>query len=171
MPTNDVSDRGHGSAAVPANSWKVLALQAGFVTVIAFLGGLVTRTQMDWYHSLVRPAIVPPDWAFGPAWTVFFVLMTAAAWVAWRRLGWPAARVPMIFWVVQLLFNFLWSAVFFGLHMIPASFFVSLFFIAAVVLTAKSFFAADRLAGWLMVPVCLWVVFASVLSLTMWIAN
>ncbi|MBE1236216.1 tryptophan-rich sensory protein [Phaeovibrio sulfidiphilus] len=154
-----------------ANPWKVLAGLSGYVVVIAVLGGVVTRGNLVWYDALNKSFFIPPNWAFGPAWTVFFVLMTAAAWLVWRRLGWPASKTPLALWVFQLVLNLSWSTVFFAWHMLAGAFLVSLVFVAAVAVTTKSFFAADRTAGLLMLPVLAWVTFASVLSLSMWITN
>ena len=77
-------------------------------------GSLVTApAAAGWYQTLQRPAFAPPDTVFAPAWTAIFLLMAVAGWRVWRRAGWTAAQAVF---GLQLLLNFGWSALFFGLQ-------------------------------------------------------
>src|SRR5262245_32175281 len=93
---------------------------AGFLAlcfVAAGVGGALTSTSVDsWYQTLVVPAWKPPDWLFGPVWTTLFFMMAVAAWLVWRRGGWPESRVPLTLFAVQLGLNIAWSGIFFGLR-------------------------------------------------------
>ena len=94
---------------VPDTAWLWLGVPAGLWIIwgIVFfiyrerlsdrltqaVGWLLTAASVgDWYQTLKKPAWTPPDWVFGPVWTVLFVLMALAAWLVWRRAGWTVLR-------------------------------------------------------------------------------
>ena len=68
-----------------------------------------------WYASLVKPALTPPAWVFGPVWTLLYLMMGIAAWLVWRTQGLTGALGPLGLFLVQLALNALWSYLFFGL--------------------------------------------------------
>ena len=68
-----------------------------------------------WYEALQKPSFNPPNWLFGPAWTVLYVLIAIAGWRVWLR---DRAGSLMKLWWLQLVLNFLWSPVFFGMELI-----------------------------------------------------
>ena len=101
----------HQVAARPLH-WVV----AGFVAVcVASLGGALTNIG-DWYFDLAKPSWQPPDWLFGPAWTLLYTMMAVAAWLVWRRGGWSAQKRPLGLFLLQWFLNALWTPLFFGLH-------------------------------------------------------
>lgn len=115
-----------------------------------------------WYASLNRPAFTPPDWVFAPVWTALYILMAFAAWRVWKKTG---LRSPeMAAFAVQLALNFLWSVLFFALHRIGAALLEIVVLDVAILATLVLFFRRDRLAGFLLLPVLAWVLFATVLT-------
>ena len=73
--------------------WLVLAglLAASFL--VAYVGGLASSSGVDgWYAAADKPPWTPPNWLFGPVWTVLYTAMAVAAWLVWRRWGWQDAR-------------------------------------------------------------------------------
>ncbi|WP_043767946.1 TspO/MBR family protein [Algiphilus aromaticivorans] len=125
-------------------------------------GSLVTApAAAGWYQTLQRPAFAPPDTVFAPAWTAIFLLMAVAGWRVWRRAGWTAAQAVF---GLQLLLNFGWSALFFGLQR-PDLALAEIFLLAgAIVWTMRAFGRVERLAAWLLAPYLAWVAFAAVLN-------
>ena len=121
-----------------------------------------------WFASLAKPPFNPPNWLFAPVWTVLYILVGAAGWLVWTRA--PAAAAMRLWWA-QLVLNFLWSPVFFGLHRIG----IALVIISLMLLAIWGFVAltARRLpwAAALFVPYGLWVSFATVLNATFWLLN
>jgi tryptophan-rich sensory protein len=115
-----------------------------------------------WYASLNRPAFTPPDWVFAPVWTALYILMAFAAWRVWKKTG---LRSPeMAAFAVQLALNFLWSVLFFALHRIGAALLEIVVLDVAILATLVLFSRRDRLAGFLLLPVLGWVLFATVLT-------
>ena len=125
----------------------------------------------DWYAALNKPAWHPPDWLFGPVWALLYTMMAVAAWRVWWRRGLWAARAALGMFLFQLILNALWSAIFFGLQMIGAAFVHITLLWAAIGVTIYLFHREDPLSIYLLLPYWLWVIFAAVLNLTLWIMN
>ncbi|MCX7800121.1 MAG: tryptophan-rich sensory protein [Fimbriimonadales bacterium] len=133
------------------------------------IGGAATGPAIaPWYAGLAKPAWNPPNWVFGPVWTILYASMGSAAWLAWRAGAKPSA---FVLFGVQLLLNALWSVLFFGLRRPDLAFFEILALFAAIVACAAAFSAASRAAAWLMVPYAAWVAFAAALNLAIWRLN
>lgn len=133
-------------------------------------GSLLTRPALQpWYGSLTKPHWTPPSWLFGPVWTILYVVMAVAAWLVWRHSSLSA--VPMWLFLLQLLLNVAWSAVFFRFHA-PGWAFVEIAVLwCAILLTTIAFGRTVLLAGWLMVPYLLWVSYAGALNFAIWRLN
>ena len=63
--------------------WTVIAIGGGVALLVAFAGGMLTVVG-PWYEGLRFPSWRPPNWLFGPVWTVLYLLIAIAAWRAWR---------------------------------------------------------------------------------------
>ncbi len=147
----------------------------GFLVVCfaaSALGALATVPQIDgWYRTLEKPSWNPPDFVFGPVWTVLYATMAIAAWLVWKQKGFVDARVPLTLFAVQLVLNVAWSWVFFGAHQLGWAFVEIVLLWSAIVATTAAFFRRSRVAGWLLVPYLVWVGFAAVLNFTIWRLN
>jgi tryptophan-rich sensory protein len=146
--------------------WLPLLLILGATGAVSALGGAVTTPEIDgWYRTLQKPPFNPPDWIFGPVWTLLFLMMAAAAWLVVRaRGGLWAARREMTLYGVQLVLNLAWSVLFFGLRSPDLAFAEIFLLLAAIVANGMAFHRVRPLAGWLFVPYFAWVSFASVLN-------
>lgn len=114
-----------------------------------------------WYQSLAKPPFNPPNWLFGPAWTILYVLIGIAGARTW--LAGPATS-GMKLWFGQMALNYLWSPFFFGLQRPP----IALVIIAALLIAILAFIAnrwnRDRTAALLFLPYAAWVAFATLLN-------
>jgi tryptophan-rich sensory protein len=136
---------------------------AGFLLVTVGGGlaiGFVTRPGA-WYAGLVKPSFNPPNWIFGPAWTVLYVLIAVAGWRVFEREPGSAA---MAVWAVALALNFLWSPVFFGAQRPAAALAVVAMLLAAIVVFIALAWHIDTSAALLFVPYAAWVAFATLLN-------
>ncbi|HKQ45867.1 MAG TPA: TspO/MBR family protein [Rhizomicrobium sp.] len=146
-----------------------------YIFLIATLGvgalaSLFTKPAIPtWYASLNHPAITPPNWVFAPVWTTLYVLMGFAAWRVWKRTG--TSSVEMGAFALQLGLNFLWSALFFGLHRIGAALIEIAVLDLAILAMLVLFIRRDRLAGLLLLPYLAWTLFATVLTHAFWKLN
>jgi tryptophan-rich sensory protein len=148
---------------------------AAFVVILlvcfaaAGLGSLATTPNIPtWYAAIAKPTWNPPNWLFGPVWTVLYICMAVAAWLVWRQGG---PRTPLTLFAVQLGLNAAWSWLFFWFHMPRAAFFEILVLLVAIAATIIAFWPRSRAAGILMLPYLGWVAFASVLNFTIWRLN
>ena len=144
-------------------------LAASYLT--SAVGGLASINAGAFYNGLVRPDWAPPGWLFGPVWLALFTLMGIAAWLLWRQGGFAAARTALTLFLAQLVFNGLWSWLFFtwGLGLWALlDIFVLWLLIAA---TLAAFWRRHRLAAALLLPYWAWVSFAAALNFSLWRLN
>ena len=133
--------------------------------VILGLGGALLTTIGQWYRDLRKPSWQPPDWLFGPAWTLILGLAGWAFVLAWRGADTPADHATLIWlYVINGVFHFLWSPLFFTLKrpdwaLIEVPFLWTSVLALCVVLRDFSV-----LASWLIVPYLAWVSFATILN-------
>ena len=149
---------------VQRTNLRPVALAALAAVCVALLGGLVTDLN-DWYFSLQKPSWQPPDWAFGPAWTVIYALTAAAAVVAWRHSDSQTSRQNLlIVFLFNATLNVTWSLMFFRLQRPDwALVEVTLFWLSIVALIAVCA-RRNPLSAWLLAPYLAWVSFAAFLN-------
>lgn len=124
-----------------------------------------------WYEALVKPSWTPPNWVFGPVWTLLYILMGVAAWLVWKRDGFKEARAALSLFLVQLALNALWSYLFFGIHRIDLALFEIVVLWILILVVTSLFLTRERLAGLLMLPYLSWVGFATFLNFALWQLN
>jgi translocator protein len=152
----------------PSPPRQALAL-AGFiaVTFCAPLLGIFAMPD-QWYATLTKPTWNPPSWIFGPMWSLLYLLMAVAAWLAWRRAGWQRA---LWIYFIQLALNAAWTPIFFGAHQIGWALVEIIVMWFAILLTMRAFFQVSKPAGWMLAPYLAWVSFAAFLNFTLWRLN
>lgn len=137
------------------------------------VGSVFTTPSIDgWYSTLVRPALNPPAWVFGPVWTTLFALMGIAAFLVWKKgLDRKDVRIALGIFIGQLVLNTLWSIIFFGLHSPGGALIEIIFLWLAILATIIAFAKISKPAAWLLVPYILWVSFAGYLNFSIWSLN
>lgn len=145
------------------------------VAGIAYLGSLATIPNTEgWYASVRKAPWSPPNWVFGPAWSVLYVCIAVAGWLIWRS-GWTrdgrnAARPALILYGVQLGLNALWTPVFFagyprvGEAAWWGAMVIMVLLIACVLGLIVTGARWSQAAAWLLVPYVLWLLFAATLN-------
>jgi len=143
------------------------------VFTTAFIGSAATIPNIPaWYEALNKPFFNPPNWLFGPVWTLLYLIMTVSCWrVIDQTRGTAKWRMVVGIFAVQLFFNGLWPVVFFGMHEPGLALPVVIALDLSVYATLWIFFRIDRLSGLALVPYALWVSFASVLNLAIYGLN
>lgn len=139
----------------------------------AFIGSIFTMPAIPtWYAGLVKPALSPPAWVFGPVWTVLYILMGIALYLVWSR-GWEHKNVQVAtaIFAVQLVLNVLWSYLFFGMQAPYFALIEIVLLWIAIVMTAAAFYRVSVPAAVLLVPYILWVSFAAYLNYGIYILN
>jgi translocator protein len=141
------------------------ALLAGalFCIVLAVAGGLLTRLS-PWYYALRQPAWKPPDWAFGPIWTVVFICLTFGIAYAWDAASGPQ-RLLMIGAIgINGLLNIAWSGIFFVMKNPVLALWELVLFWCSIAVLIFVFGGVSRTAALLVLPYIVWVTTAGVLN-------
>lgn len=140
---------------------------------IGFLSGFSTQSSIEtWYTTLNKPSFNPPNWIFAPVWTLLYILMGVAAGIVWSKGYYHKwVKTAMYHFVFQLLFNGLWSIVFFGFQSPGLALIVILILLALIALTYKWFKVVSNTAAYLLIPYFAWVLFATVLNFSIWQLN
>lgn len=152
--------------------YAAAAVASGSVTAAAMLGNAATLPNITpWYDSLAKPPLNPPNWVFGPAWTLLFTLMAYAFYRILRREPSPGRGRAIALFAAQLVFNFGWSFAFFAAQSPALGLVVILPMEALILATIWAFAQVDRTSAWLLAPYALWVAFATYLNVGVWLLN
>ena len=124
------------------------------------------------YAELKQPSFSPPSWVFGPVWAILYTLMGISAYLVYKKgIGNPEVKVAMVLFFLQLVLNFLWSLIFFGLNNQMLAFIEIVVLWGFIIAMIISFSKVSKTAAYLQIPYILWVSFAAVLNLTIWLIN
>ncbi len=134
--------------------------------VILGAGGGLLTTIGPWYRNLKKPYWQPPDWLFGPAWTLILGLAAWAAVLAWEGASDDSARMTIIIlYAVNFVCHFLWSPLFFTAKRPDWALIEVVFLWGSVLALCIGLRQFSVLASWLIVPYLVWVSFAAILNL------
>lgn len=144
--------------------WAAIGTAFLAAAVVAALGASMTELG-TWYQGLKKPVWQPPDWLFGPAWTLIFALSALAAAIAW----WRSSRATRT-WIVGLfvlngVLNILWSWLFFRLQRPDWALIEVVFLWLSILALIIMLGGVSRTAAWLLAPYLIWVTFAGMLNL------
>jgi translocator protein len=153
----------------PTRKWLGLAIWVAVAFSAAWFGSRFTDS--GWYQQLQQPAWAPPGWLFAPVWTLLYLMMGIAAWLVWKSHGWEGARTALTLFLVQLVFNALWSWIFFGLREPGLALAEIAVLWILIVATLLEFWRKQPLAGALLLPYLAWVSFAAALNSSLWMLN
>jgi tryptophan-rich sensory protein len=151
--------------AVATRKWTAVVTAAVAAISVATLGGLATELG-PWYYSLRMPSWKPPDWLFGPAWTLIYGLAAISAVSAWWNTRNHANRLRvLLLFAVNSLLGIAWSVLFFSLRHPEWALYEVLFLWLSIVALIVGLFPISRTASWLLAPYLAWVSFAALLNL------
>lgn len=141
--------------------------------LVGLIGSIYTMQSLPWYALLHKPSFNPPNWVFGPVWIFLYFLMGLSLYFVWTKKSSKKTlqgKAYLIF-VLQLIFNVLWSIVFFGLHNIFGAFIVIIILWFLIIETIRQFAKVDQFASMLLYPYLAWVTFATALNFAIWVLN
>ncbi len=139
---------------------------------VGLLSYYFIRGNMDYYKVLALPPLAPPTWVFPLVWTTLFLLMGIASYLVYMRgRDRTQVRDALKMYAIMLVFTFLWPLVFFNLRTDLFAFLILLVQWIFTGITAAQFYRTSHAAGYLMLPVWIWVTFAGYLNLAIWFLN
>ena len=153
--------------------WPKLLGSLAITFGASWLGAYLTTPNIKtWYASINQTSLTPPNWVFAPVWTTLFFLMAVALYIIWSgRNKKKTRRQAVRLFFAQLMANVVWSGLFFGLHDIGLAFLEIIFLLLLITYCLLAFYRLNKTAGWLLLPYLLWVSFATVLNMSLWLAN
>lgn len=134
--------------------------------LVGIIGAFFTTDAIpNWYLTLNKPFFSPPNWIFGPVWTILYAMMGIAAFLIYEKgLKKKEVRIALYFFAAQLFFNFWWSIIFFGMRN-PVLALVDIIIMWVLIVTCIiKFKPLSKTAAYLLIPYLLWVSFATVLN-------
>ena len=141
--------------------------------LIGFLINQLLPNTKELYEQLQKPVFAPPGFIFPIVWSILYVLMGIAAYkvyiLKYEKVDTSSA---MFIYYIQLLLNFLWSIIFFGLRLYGLAFIELVILIIFIMITIKRFSAkGGKIPALLMMPYLIWSVYAAVLNFFVWMLN
>ncbi|MEM8837479.1 MAG: TspO/MBR family protein [Pseudomonadota bacterium] len=146
------------------------------VCLVAASSGMIFRPGED-YERLRFPSWRPPNYLFGLVWAVLYIMIAVSGWLVFSGYGANggandgAITLALSVYAVQLVLNFLWSAIFFGLKKRGVALFEMALLWLSILVMIVLFLPINALAAWLLVPYLMWVSFAFALNFSLWRLN
>jgi tryptophan-rich sensory protein len=149
--------------AAKVSGYILLCLLAGVI------GSVFTTTGPgSWYAELTKPSFNPPNWIFGPVWTTLYILIGISLYLAIKNK--VNLRAKLVF-TAQLLLNTVWTILFFGFEKIGLALIEIIMLWAFILWNIILFYKKSKAAAYLLIPYLLWVSFATILTLAIYILN
>jgi tryptophan-rich sensory protein len=136
------------------------------ILLLGIVSGRVANSGYEnpWFAALVKPDIMPPGWLFGVAWTILYILLGLSIAIVLNARGARGRGLAVGLFVAQMLLNFAWSPVFFGMHQVRTALFIIIAMLVLSIIVAVLFLRIRPVAAYLMIPYIAWLSFATVLN-------
>jgi tryptophan-rich sensory protein len=158
---------------LPKSNFLKLVIAVALCQLAGIIGSAFTFSAIPaWYAFLNKPAFSPPNWLFGPVWTMLYTLMGISLYLVWKtRFNKKFKNIALNIFYIQLILNSVWSILFFGLRNPVYAFIEIIMLWLTIAISIKTFYKINKTASYLLVPYLLWVSFASVLNFAIAILN
>lgn len=153
--------------------WLKILICVVIVNVVGAIGAVFTVSEIGtWYAELEKPPGVPPNWVFGPVWTVLYTLMGVSIALVWHRVEPGVEKKRAVTWfVIQMILNVKWTPAFFAMHWLGIALAIIIALLVAIGFTIRHFRKVDGTAAILLIPYFLWVCYATYLNAGYWWLN
>ncbi|MBK7149713.1 MAG: tryptophan-rich sensory protein [Bacteroidetes bacterium] len=140
--------------------------------LIGGASGFATASSLsDWYLTINKPSFNPPNWVFGPVWTVLYLLMGISLFLILKSENAPRKRTAILVFLFQLTLNFWWSIIFFSLESPAWALLEIVLLWCSILLMIFVFRKINHTAAYLQIPYLVWVNFAAILNAAIWYLN
>lgn len=134
------------------------------------LSAFLTKDAMSIYSQILKPDFSPPSYIFPIVWTILYILMGISSYLIYSSDN-KTKQSALNWYAVQLLFNFIWSIIFFNFQNYLFSFLWLLALIICICIMIIEFYKISPIAAYLQIPYLLWCVFAAYLNLSIYLLN
>lgn len=157
------------------NKTKAIIISIISVVLTAFLGSIFTSTNVNgWYRTINLPSLVPPNYVFPIAWNILFILMIISFYLILinnTKKNYNIRKIAIWLFSIQLIFNILWSLLFFELNLLLIASIEIILLEALILSTIIYFYKINKVSAYLLIPYFLWVLFATFLTISVFILN
>lgn len=154
--------------------YNILKLAAALALTVGLggAGGFFTVSEIaTWFVTLRKPSFNPPNYLFGPVWTLLYILMGISLYLIWKLPPSPQRKKAITIFLIQFLLNVSWSFIFFNQHQILLALIDIVAMWGCILFTIITFAKLNKTAAWLLIPYISWVSFATLLNAAIWILN
>ena len=135
-------------------------------------GGYFTVNEIkSWFVTLNKPSFNPPNYLFGPIWSLLYFLMGISLYLIWQQPRSSQRKQAITIFLIQFALNVSWSFIFFKQHQILWALVDIIALWLFILITILSFAKLNKTAAWLLVPYISWVSFATLLNAAIWLLN
>lgn len=153
-------------------NYKLLILCIVIPLAVGSLAGFITKDSMETFNMLNKPSLSPPGIVFPIVWSIIYILMGIASYlVITTGSGNNKVKEALVYYGLQLLFNFLWSIWFFSFGWYLFAFIWLLLLWVLIFNTMASFYDINKTSAYLLIPYLLWVTFAGYLNFAVYLMN
>lgn len=153
-------------------NYKLLILCIVIPLAVGSLAGFITKDSMETFNMLNKPSLSPPGIVFPIVWSILYILMGIASYlVITTGSGNNKVKEALVYYGLQLLFNFLWSIWFFSFGWYLFAFIWLLLLWVLIFNTMASFYDINKTSAYLLIPYLLWVTFAGYLNFAVYLMN
>jgi len=137
-----------------------------FFQLIGFALGSITSSNMEWYHTITKSSLTPPNFVFPIVWSILYTFLALVGHFLWQNRKEEKARHILVLFIIQLVLNWLWTPIFFGWHL-PGLALLDILTIVAITIyiIIKSWANKYPIIAYVMLIYLLWLLFASYLNL------
>ncbi len=140
--------------------------------IIGGVSGYITSSEItDWFSTLRKPSFNPPNYVFGPVWTILYILMGISSFMIWKSPHTELRKKAILIYGIQLFLNFWWSIIFFSFHLLFFSIIEIVMMWSMIIYMIIVFRKINKSAAYINIPYILWVSFATALTISIWILN
>lgn len=153
-------------------NYKKLVISLSMPFLAGFIGSYFTNPSIPgWYESLNKPFFNPPNWLFGPVWTILYLMMGISFYLIYTSKKTNYTHLAHYYYFGQLALNSFWSIAFFGIKNIGLALIVIFLLSIIIFITILLFEKIEKTASYLLIPYFLWVLFATLLNFSVYILN
>ena len=150
---------------------RIIILAIIFLAAGGMMGAAVSSSLNGWFSALNKPFLNPPNFVFAPVWTVLYVSLAVFIWMIDRHPHDLLVVKARRLFVWQLVLNFLWTPIFFGMHSILGGLIILLILDYLVFRLIRVSYQISKTATFIILPYFCWLIFATYLNASMFIIN
>lgn len=152
--------------------WISLVVFIIVCLIVEIVGSFWTKeTISTWYPTLIKPSWTPPNWIFGPVWSILYIMIAISGWLIYKAKYSHKRSIALKLYVGQLALNFIWSFLFFVLRSPALGLIDILVLCLLIILTIINAWPVHPLASLLLIPYLIWVIYATSLNAGIWLLN